>query len=151
MGHTSRADLAANLTGLRFIILSSAGSNGVARYFLPALDPAGDLAPERDDGSGLCDDLRVARSETPFDRWGRVVLPPESAGSYLLIERESGAQWKVPPPETAVRIWVRRPRAASDDDISNWTVWMHEAQLDEWLSAYKIAEWLPEGVQPDWS
>src|SRR6266487_3589388 len=41
------------------------------------------------------------------------------------------------------RIWVRRPGAPSDDDISNWTVWIHEAQLDDWLSAYEIAEWLP--------
>jgi hypothetical protein len=110
----------------------------------------GDLADERIDGSGLCDDLEVTTSETPFDRWRRVLSPPESAGSYLLIERESAEQWKVPPPGDAVRIWVRRPGAASDD-ISNWTVWMHEAQLDDWLSVYEIAEWLPQGVQPDWS
>jgi hypothetical protein len=88
--------------------------------------------------------------EKSFDRWGRVLSPPESAGSYLLIQRESGEQSKVPPPVDAVRIWVRRPGTASDD-LSNWTVWMHEAQLDDWLSAYEITEWLPEGVQPDWS
>jgi hypothetical protein len=76
---------------------------------------------------------------------------PSTAGSYLLIERESDEQWKVRPPGDAMRIWVRRPVAASDDDISDWTVWMHEAQLDDWLSAYEITEWLPEGVQPDWS
>jgi hypothetical protein len=92
----------------------------------------------------------VTTSGTPFDRWGRVLSPPESAGSYLLIERASGEPWKVPPPGDAVRIWVR-PGAANDDDISNWTVWVHEAQLDGWLSEYEIAEWLPEGVQPDWS
>ena len=108
-------------------------------------------ADERNDGSGPWDDQEVTTSETPFDRWGRVLSPPESAGSYLLIECESGEQWKIPPPENAVRIWVRRPGAASDDDISNWTVWIEEAQLDDWLSAYEITEWLPEGVQPDWS
>jgi hypothetical protein len=30
-------------------------------------------------------------------------------------------------------------------------LWMHGAQLEDWLSAYEIAEWLSEGVQPDWS
>jgi hypothetical protein len=90
-------------------------------------------------------------SETPFDRWGRVLSPPESAGSYLLIERESGEHWKVPPPGDAVRIWVRRPGADSDDEISNWSVCIHEAQLHDWLSVYQIAERLPQGVQPDWS
>jgi hypothetical protein len=69
----------------------------------------------------------------------------------LLIERESGEQWKVPPPGDAVRKWVRRPGAARDDDISNWTVWIHEAQLLDWLSVYQVVEWLPVGVQPDWS
>jgi hypothetical protein len=93
----------------------------------------------------------VTTSETPFDRWGRVLSPPESAGRYLLIERESGERWKVPSPGDAVRIWVRRPGAANDDDSSNWTVWVHEARLDDWLSDYEIAEWLPEGGQPDWS
>ena len=42
--------------------------------------------------------------ETPFDRWGRILSPPEPAGSYLLIERESDEHQKVRPPEDAVRI-----------------------------------------------
>ncbi len=65
---------------------------------------------------------KVTTSETPYDRWGRVLSPPGAAGSYLLIARESGEHLKVPPPEDAVRIWVRRPGAASDDPISNLTV-----------------------------
>jgi hypothetical protein len=89
--------------------------------------------------------------EAPFDRWGRIVSPPASAGSYLRVERESAEGWKVAPPEDAVRIWVRKPGAPQDDDMANWTVWMHETELSEWLSAYKVAEWLPEGTEPDWA
>jgi hypothetical protein len=89
-------------------------------------------------------------TEVPFDRWGRIVSPAEY-GSYLLVERELGEDWKVTPPEDAVRIWVRKPGASADDDIANHTVWIHEARLDEWLSGYEIADWLPEGVEPDWS
>ena len=92
----------------------------------------------------------MSTAPVPFNRWGLIVEPDDSAGAYLLVEHESPDEWKVPPPEDAVRIWRRRPGAADDDDLENWTVWMHEPDLGEWLAAFTFSEWLPEGVEPSW-
>lgn len=86
----------------------------------------------------------------PLNRWGRIRKPEEDAGSYLYVELESGDGWKKPPPDDAIRVWHRRPGAAADDDINNWTVWLHAQDLKQWASAYEFAEWLPEGSEPDW-
>jgi len=90
----------------------------------------------------------MSGTAVPFGRWGRVTAP--ESGSYVLVEPESGDGWKTPPPADAMRIWMRRPGAAADDD-HNWTTWLHEATLSEWISAYAIDEWLPPGVEPDWA
>jgi hypothetical protein len=88
--------------------------------------------------------------EPPFHRWGRLADPPESRGAYLLIEEESTEGWKTPPPADAIRIWHRRPGAADDDDLNNWTVWLHRRELPAWMAAYVVEEWLPEGAEPSW-
>jgi hypothetical protein len=85
-----------------------------------------------------------------MNRWGHILTPEESAGAYLLVEWEKPDGWKVPPPEGAVRIWRRRPGVADDDDLENWTVWLHEPDLPGWLADFTFSEWLPEGVEPSW-
>jgi hypothetical protein len=100
--------------------------------------------------SALCagDWSRVCAAE-PL---GRIAEPVGSEGAFLLVEKEKPDGWKVAPPDDAHRIWRRRPGAADDDDLENWTVWLHEADVAGWLTAggYKIAKWLPEGSEPSW-
>jgi hypothetical protein len=96
-----------------------------------------------------CQTVAVSDEAIPFDRWGRVTT--QSAGSYVLVERETSDGWKVPPPADAVRIWMRQPGAADDDDYHNWTTWIREGQLADWISAYEVVEWLPLGVEPSWT
>jgi hypothetical protein len=50
----------------------------------------------------------------------------------------------------AIRIWHRRPGAAPDDDLNNWTVWIHHRDLASWMDTCVIDEWTPEGVEPSW-
>ncbi len=88
--------------------------------------------------------------EFPLNRWGRLSSPPESAGGYLLIEKESADGWKVEPPEDAIRVWHRKPGPADDDNMNNWTVWLHRHQLLDWMTTYAVEEWLPEGTEPTW-
>ena len=91
-------------------------------------------------------------AEPPFDRWSHVVAPDEAAGVYVLIEVESPEGWKKPPPADAIRVWQRRVGVPDDDD-DNWTVWLHRRDLGSWMAAAGcvIDEWLPEGVEPDWT
>ena len=88
----------------------------------------------------------------PLNRWGRIAEPADSEGAFLLVEKEKPDGWKVAPPDDAYRIWRRRPGAADDDDLENWTLWLHKADVTGWLTAggYKITEWLPEGTEPSW-
>ena len=67
-----------------------------------------------------------------------------------MVERESAAGWKKPPPEDAVRVWVRRPGEPDDSD-SNWTTWLQEADLPQWIEPLAIEEWLQPGEEPNWS
>jgi hypothetical protein len=92
----------------------------------------------------------VSGISVPLNRWGRIAEPEDSAGAFLLVDPEKPDGWKVPPPEDAIRIWRRRPGAADDDDLENWTVWLHESELEDWLADYRVSEWLPEGVEPPW-
>ncbi len=89
--------------------------------------------------------------EPPFHRWGRVAEPANSRGAYLLIAEERSDGWTKPPPEDAIRVWHRRIGAPVDDDSDNWTVWLHRRQLQTWMANYVIEEWLPEGIEPQWS
>lgn len=82
-------------------------------------------------------------------RWGLIVAPEESHGSYVLIERETSEGWKKPPPADALRMWARRPGDADDDD-HNWTLWDTVEGMQKRLSACRI-EWLPPGEEPDWA
>jgi hypothetical protein len=40
--------------------------------------------------------------------------------------------------------------ASPDDDLSNWTVWIHRAQLTSWMREYVVKEWLPDDTEPSW-
>ena len=90
----------------------------------------------------------VAQASIPFGQWGRVTA--RESGSFLCIERQASEEQKKPLPADAVRIWMRRPGEPDDSDF-NWTTWLHEADLPQWISGYGIDEWLPPGVEPDWS
>jgi len=94
--------------------------------------------------------VRVAK-DVPLGRCGRITTPAESAGAYLLIERESGEGWKKPPPPDALRLWHRTPGAEDDDDLKNWTVCFTSKEAPDWFGRYTVDEWLPEGVEPDWA
>lgn len=90
----------------------------------------------------------------PLDRWGRLVAPEAEVGAFLRIEKESGEGWKVPPPDDAYRLWHARPGSVQDDDYSNWTVWLASRDdVARWFteSHLVVAEWLPEGQEPDWA
>ena len=78
--------------------------------------------------------------------------PDYAAGVYLLIEVESSDGWKKPPPSDAIRVWQRRP-GVPDEDNDNWTVWLLRPQVGSWMAetGYVIDEWLPAGVEPDWT
>jgi len=95
--------------------------------------------------------VAIRDPEPPFHRWGRLAAPAESRGAYLLIEEESPEGWKVPHPADAIRIWHRRPGAADDDDLNNWTVWLHRPELPTWMADYIVEEWLLAGVEPSWA
>ena len=90
----------------------------------------------------------MEQASIPFGRWGRVTAP--EPGSYLYVERETPAERKKPQPKDAVRVWMRRPGEPDDSDF-NWTTWLHETDLPEWLSRFTIDEWLEPGAEPDWS
>lgn len=89
--------------------------------------------------------------DVPLDRWGRIIEPAESAGAYLLVERENGEGWKKPPPADALRLWHRTPGAEDDDDLKNWTVWFTSKEAADWFDRYTFDKWLAEGVEPDWT
>ena len=42
------------------------------------------------------DDPCVSAAPVPFNRWGLIVEPEDSAGAYLLVEPEKPDGWKVP-------------------------------------------------------
>lgn len=91
-------------------------------------------------------------TEPPLRRWGRVTAPPEAAGVYMLVETESPEGWRKAPPPDSVRVWQRKPGVPDDDDF-NWTLWLRRRDLSAWMveKGYVVEEWLPEGVEPDWS
>ena len=92
----------------------------------------------------------MTQMPVPMNRWGPIAAPEEAAGAYLLVMPETPDGWKVTPPDDAIRIWRRRPGAGDDDDTENWTVWLHEPDLADWLAEFSFFEWLPEGVEPSW-
>lgn len=94
----------------------------------------------------------MTAAELPLGRWGRVVAPEESAGVYVLVERETGEGWKKPPAADATSS-VATTAGVEDDYDENWTTWLPwpdvVARFDRASGTYRVVEWLPEGVEPD--
>jgi hypothetical protein len=85
-----------------------------------------------------------------FYRWGRVVAPDATAGSFMFLEVGANGIRR-DHPYAGIRVSLRRP-GVPDRHHSRTTLLRH-CELAGWLrgKGYVISDWLPEGVEPDWA
>ena len=95
---------------------------------------------------GLDDPLLHLR----FYRWGRLVAPDATAGSFILLEVGANGIRR-DHLYAGIRVSLRRPGVP--DCYHNRTTLLRHCELAGWLDGkgYVISEWLPEGVEPDWT
>lgn len=108
-----------------------------------------DEVPEEAFARAVAERPPANRVPVPLGRWGRITSPPGDAGSFLMVEVESGEGWKKPPPSDAVRVWVRDPNRPDDAD-ANRTTWLHAEDVAHHLEDWEVevSEWLVEGKEP---